>query len=249
MKQFEDHFSSNSAIYAKGRPTYPKELFEWLSDNAPDNKLAWDVATGNGQSAIALTDFFDKVIATDASLQQIENAQQHPKIEYKVESAETSSLPDNAVDLVTVAVGVHWFDFEKFYKEVKRVLKPEGIIAVWMYYFPFIDGRTEKIVQQMRLDILKDYWPERYIHILTKYEMLPFPFPRLESPKFTFTTKWQMQDLVNFFHSWSGTQKYIEIKNTDPVELVMDDLQEAWGDPQKVKEIKWDLYLKTGIVK
>src|SRR5437762_742522 len=51
---FKDHFSRQAADYAKFRPRYPKELFRWLASVAPETKLAWDCATGNGQAAVAL---------------------------------------------------------------------------------------------------------------------------------------------------------------------------------------------------
>src|SRR5690606_34767150 len=106
-------------------------MFTFLSSLATNHNLAWDCGTGNGQSAVSLANYFKKVYATDPSAEQISNAALNPKITYKVEKAESSSLINNSVDLITVAQALHWFDFEKFYSEVKRVLKPEGIIAVW----------------------------------------------------------------------------------------------------------------------
>jgi hypothetical protein len=71
---FRDHFSVQAADYAKFRPHYPTELFDYLSDIAPDNEIAWDRATGNGQAAVALASKFRHVIATDASKKQIRSA-------------------------------------------------------------------------------------------------------------------------------------------------------------------------------
>lgn len=68
---FEDHFSDRSASYAQYRPTYPDDLFEFLANNCAGHDLAWDCATGSGQSALGLVDYFDRVIATDASEAQI----------------------------------------------------------------------------------------------------------------------------------------------------------------------------------
>ncbi len=88
---FKDHFSKQAADYAKFRPRYPRELFEYLSSVAPSRALAWDCATGNGQAAVELAEVFDRVIATDASEEQIANAQSHKIVEYRVAPAENNA--------------------------------------------------------------------------------------------------------------------------------------------------------------
>src|SRR5207245_7750338 len=50
---FKDHFSKQAADYAKFRPRYPRELFEYLGNIAPSRQLAWDCGTGNGQRSEA----------------------------------------------------------------------------------------------------------------------------------------------------------------------------------------------------
>jgi hypothetical protein len=64
---FKDYFSGHSIAYAQFRPRYPRELFVWLAEIAPARRHAWDCATGNGQTAGALAEFFDTVTATDGS--------------------------------------------------------------------------------------------------------------------------------------------------------------------------------------
>ena len=98
----------------------------------PDKKTAWDCGTGNGQVAVKLSQYFNEVYATDLSSAQIENADKK-NIFYSVENAEETLFPDNKFDLITVAQAIHWFDFENFYNEVERNLKPGGIIAVIGY--------------------------------------------------------------------------------------------------------------------
>src|SRR4029077_8666035 len=76
--------------YAKFRPHYPDELFEHLASISARHELAWDCATGNGQAAVGLARHFEKVIATDASAQQIESAEPDKRISYRVAPAEAS---------------------------------------------------------------------------------------------------------------------------------------------------------------
>ena len=100
---FKDHFSGHAADYAAYRPGYPPELFEFLITLPAEHGTAWDCATGNGQAALGIADHFEKVIATDASPQQLAHAHPHPRVEYRVAPAEQSGLADGSIDLVTVA--------------------------------------------------------------------------------------------------------------------------------------------------
>ena len=106
---FKDHFSGHARSYAAARPVYPESLFACLATLCKQHELAWDCATGNGQAARSLTPYFDKVLATDASDEQIASAEPHPKIEFRVATAESSGFDADSVDLITVAQALHWF--------------------------------------------------------------------------------------------------------------------------------------------
>jgi 2-polyprenyl-3-methyl-5-hydroxy-6-metoxy-1,4-benzoquinol methylase len=106
---FKDHFSKQAADYAKFRPGYLRELFDYLGSIAPSRRLAWDCGTGNGQAAGALATVFNRVIATDASEKQISSAQPHERVEYRVAPAEDSGIESETLGLVMVAQALHWF--------------------------------------------------------------------------------------------------------------------------------------------
>ena len=142
QSDFIDHFGARAAAYAAYRPTYPPTLFTYLADAAPARKLAWDCGTGSGQAAMALAGRFERVIGTDASAAQIAAAASHPQVRYLVAAAESSGLRDASVDLCTVAQALHWFNLEQFYAEVRRVLVPSGVLAVWTYSALNIDEET-----------------------------------------------------------------------------------------------------------
>ena len=96
--------------------------------------MAWDSGTGSGQAAHGLARHFARVVATDASVAQIAHATPHPRIEYRVVAAERSGLADRSVALAAAAQALHWFDIPAFFAEVRRVLAPDGVIAVWCYH-------------------------------------------------------------------------------------------------------------------
>ena len=247
--KFEDHFSQLAETYSKYRPGYPQELFEFLAGSCKEHHQAWDCGTGNGQAALELTKYFDNVLATDASRDQIEYAQRNPKITYRVETAEKVSLENSSTDLVTVAVAVHWFNFEKFYSEVKRVLKSGGVIAVWAYHIFDISQEINKVIEKYYYEILEGYWPERFQYLDKKYKTLPFPFDEILPPQFEMKTDWNLDQVAGFLSSWSGTKNYQQKTGLHPLNEIWDDLNKAWGDEKLIRTIHWPLHVRVGIMK
>jgi ubiquinone/menaquinone biosynthesis C-methylase UbiE len=244
---FKDHFSKQATDYAKFRPQYPLELFECLGGIAPQRKLAWDCATGNGQAAVALASVFERVIATDASEAQIANAEAHARVEYRVALAENSGIESDTIDLVMVAQALHWFDLDRFYSEVKRILKPRGVFAASAYRFFHITPAIDKVVNgRYYNEIVGAFWPPERALIM-KFEELPFPFPEIETPSFEMITQWNLEHLAGYLRSWSASQRYIAEKNRDPLKEIDDNLRDAWGDARQRRRVVWPLTLRVGV--
>jgi len=243
---FKDHFSRQAADYAKFRPRYPREMFEYLGSIAPARELAWDCATGNGQAVVELTNVFDKVIATDASETQIANAEPHERVEYHVVPAEQSDLPSGKLDLVLVAQALHWLDRDRFYPEVRRVLKQNGVFAASAYNLLRTDSPVKEIVKRYYYEVVGPYWPPERA-LIEKFEGIPFPLPERETPEFEIVAEWNLDHLVGYLRSWSSTQRFIAATNRNPIDQIANDLDKAWGDPQRTKRIVWPLVLRAGI--
>jgi ubiquinone/menaquinone biosynthesis C-methylase UbiE len=145
---FKDHFSRRAADYAIFRPQYPRALFAFIAANSPNEQSALDCATGNGQAALGLAEFFQKVIAIDASAQQIENARFNDRVKYFIAPAEASGLSARSCDAITVGQALHWFRLAEFYAEVRRVLKPGGLLAVWTYHHVCISAEVDTSVRR-----------------------------------------------------------------------------------------------------
>jgi len=179
-ERFIDNFSSQSKQYSFSRPTYPESLFKFLFAVTPQKNLAWDCATGNGQAAIGLSKYFRKVIATDASKNQIQYAFRRKNIQYKVLQAENAELENDSIDIVTVAQALHWFDFDKFYSNVKRVGKRDGIIAVWSYDMHKISPQIDKISEILDVEgqILGSYWDKEAKYVKEKIQNNSFSICR-----------------------------------------------------------------------
>jgi SAM-dependent methyltransferase len=243
---FEDHFSSHSQTYAQHRPHYPEDIYSYLASLAPGRSLAWDCGTGNGQAATGLANYFDRVHATDASADQIARADPHQKIAYCVEPAEHVSLDSSSVDLVTVAVAIHWFNFDEFYREVKRVLKPAGVLAAWTYGFPEISPQIDPLVRHYHGGILKGCWPERIHYLEEEYKTIPFPFEEIVPPPFAIEVDLNLLQFAGFLDSWSATQRYRAQKGHHPLDLLWEDLLAAWGGENEPRRVRWPLHFRIG---
>lgn len=243
---FKDNFSKQSQVYAKFRPAYPPELFSYLAALCRAHELAWDCGTGNGQSALSLAAYFKTVYATDPSAEQLQHALPHERITYNVEKAESSSLKDLSADLVTVAQAVHWFDLDRFYTEVKRVLKPGGILAVWAYGLPSISESVDPVIRYFHDEVLGDFWQKENRLIEQEYRPLFFPFEPLAAPELTMHKIITREDLIGLLHSWSAVQRYKDFHHTDPVKDLEAQLENAWPDPDVKQEASWKLILKAG---
>ncbi|MNX64850.1 hypothetical protein D3C86_958880 [compost metagenome] len=243
---FKDHFSGHAAVYAAYRPRYPDELFAWLAQKAPGHELAWDCATGNGQAAVGLAAYFERVHATDASADQIAHAERLPNISYACEPAEASSLRDGSVDLLTVAQALHWFDFGRFFREAKRVLKPGGIIAAWCYEQFEMVPELNEILAPFYHQTVGPYWPPERQLLEVGYRTVPWPFEELEPPTLSLEVEWPLAGLLGYLRSWSATRRFQVAQGFDPVTLIEAELAARWGDPEQLRQVRWPLSMRVG---
>jgi SAM-dependent methyltransferase len=243
---FKDHFSTQSAIYRTARPRYAPALFDWLAAQAPSRELAWDAGCGTGQASLGLATQFQRVIATDPSAAQIEQAEPAPNVDYRVERAEQSSLEAASADLVTVAQALHWFDLDAFHAEARRVLRPGGVVAEWTYADCHVTPEVDAVKRTLYVDLLESYWPPERRLVESGYAELDFPFERIAAPPFDLVAQWDLAAFLAYLRSWSATQRYIKANGSDPVDELADRFAAAWGNADEVRVVRWDLALRIG---
>lgn len=247
MAGFKDHFSGASSDYQRNRPTYPNALFEFLAAQAPGRSSAWDCATGTGQAAQRLARYFERVIATDGSETQIANALRDPRIDYRVATAEASGLENAAVDLVTVAQALHWFDIPAFFGEARRVLKPRGIIAIWSYNLLTIEPAIDALINHLYGPVLDAYWPPERRLVESDYRDIEFPFRQLATPAFAMESHWTLEQLLGYLRTWSAVRRFQDERGIDPVIATGEALLPLWGERESVKAIRWPLPVRIGV--
>jgi SAM-dependent methyltransferase len=244
---FKDFFSRSADTYARFRPTYPNELFAYLASITKEHDCAWDCATGNGQAAILLANHFDRVVATDISENQLKHAQAHQKIIYQKASAENGGLPKNSVDLITVAQAFHWFDQELFLAEVKRVAKPDGVVAIWCYGLLKISPSIDKSVEYLYEDILGSFWDQARKLVDNNYADVSLPFQQISSPTFIMTKSWDLDHFIGYLRTWSAYQKFVEEKQIDPLSELIPQFASCWQN--KFLDVSWQITPKVWRIK
>ena len=244
----KDNFSNQSSLYAQYRPTYPPALFEYISNFVANKNTAWDCGTGNGQSAVALSRYFKKIIATDISSKQIDLAEKAPNIFYSVQPSEHTNIENNSVNLVTVAQAIHWFNFENFYAEVKRVATKNAFIAVWMYSLLRIDEPIDQIINEYHFNFLGNYWDAERKYVDDEYKNIPFPFEKIKTPEFVIEKYWSLPELEGYLKTWSALQKYIAAYDSNPVIDLIHSIKPHWGAEEK-RKIIFPIHLLLGAIK
>lgn len=247
---FEDCYGARAEDYARYRPRYPYTLYEALAAWIPGRARGWDCATGNGQAAVALTRHLDRVVATDASADQLARAVPHPQIAYRCELAERTSLPDASVDLVTIAAALHWLDLPAFYGEVRRVLRPGGVFAAWTYGLDVESTpRVNDVTTHYLEEVLGPYTRPQLQHVATRYRELAFPFPELPLRPMEIVATWTLADLVGMLNTWSAALAFRSRHGHLATDLVLPELTAAWiadGPVDAPRPIRLPLYTRVG---
>jgi SAM-dependent methyltransferase len=243
----KDNFSDRSQLYARHRPGYPNELIDFIISKTKNRHRVWDCATGNGQVASVLAEHFDRVDATDISESQLSHAIQRENIHYRIAAAENSGLDDHIFDLITVGQAIHWFDFDDFYKEVHRVMKPGGLLTVFGYGNVQFGDAVDNVVAKLYSGILDGYWDPERRYLDEEYQSLPFPFQEIPVPNFTMPVEWERESFLGYLQSWSASQHYRRKNGVDPVDLVRDEFNSVWKD-HEIKNTVFPLYVKMGVV-
>ncbi len=239
-------FEDKADLYASSRPMYPKELFDFISSLVASKGEAWDCAAGNGQASIGLAKIFSKVESTDISKEQISNSFPIENVNYSVQPGESTKFKDNQFDLVNVAQALHWFDYSKFWNEVKRVLKPKGVFIAYSYVWPNVNDDIDRVLEEKIKAIIEPYWASNNKLVWDGYKAIDFPFPLMDVPKVDIKNNWNLDQFLNYIHTWSGTRRCMDNIGTDFFESAKDEMLRSWGDPKQKKMVKNQLIIIAG---
>ncbi|OWM91477.1 hypothetical protein CDL15_Pgr017395 [Punica granatum] len=252
-------FDKQAEVYAKARPTYPRELYEKLAALTPGHTLAWDVGTGNGQAAIGVAQHYEQVIATDVSESQLKHAMPHPRVQYihtplslSDEELVTTLGGENSIDLITVATAAHWFDLPMFYSLVDRLLrKPGGLVAVWTYQGFEVSPTFDPILKRFT-DTTMPYWKPNAQYVFDQYRTLPFPFESVGLGSEGSPYMMELHKEISFdgFMQLLKSVSAVTTAKEHGIDLlseeVVKEFERAWGGPTLVRSVMCKLFMLTG---
>jgi SAM-dependent methyltransferase len=126
--------SVNATDYDETRPTYAPEAVRWVAERGrwEPGSLIVDLAAGTGQLARRLIPLGVRVIAVDpASNMRAVLQTKLPSVTVEAGTAERIPLGDAGADAVVVGNAFHHFDTDAAFVEIRRVLRPEGALALF----------------------------------------------------------------------------------------------------------------------
>jgi len=146
--------------------------------------------------------------------------------------------------LVTVGQALHWFDLPAFYKEVKRVAKPNALLAVWGYSLLNISPEINLVISRFYTDIIGPYWDKERKLVDDQYKTILFPFKEINTPEFEFSFQWNLDSFQGYISTWSSVQKYKDRNGVDPVSSLITDLKPLWREREM--KVTFPLFLRLG---
>lgn len=127
-----ENFTGKAEAYAKGRPGYPKAAIEKILEFALPDTVFADIGAGTGKFTVKLAEHGFSMYAVepnrDMRMQLALTLAPFTNAEIVDGTAEATTLPDNSIDILTVAHALHWFNLDAFQAECRRIVKPGGLV-------------------------------------------------------------------------------------------------------------------------
>lgn len=157
-----NRFDGKGEIYAKARPKYALEFFDYLKNELGFNSSSVfaDIGSGTGIFTEQLLNCGYKVFAVEPNDDMRNKAEEKLSLNHNFKSVlgrdSDFNLLDNSVDCVTAAQAFHWFDSDAFAKECKRVLKSGGKVIL-IYNSRDEDAECTKALAKLRRKYNPDF--------------------------------------------------------------------------------------------
>ena len=157
-------FGKTAGDYAKHRAGFPDAFFERLAamNVTHAGMKALDLGTGTGTVARGLAMRGLEVTGLDKSTALMEqakllDAEAGVAVRYVERAAEATGFPDHTLDIVTAGQCWHWFKRDEAAKEVRRILRPGGRLAISHFDWIPLPGNVAHATENLILSY-NDGW-------------------------------------------------------------------------------------------
>jgi len=204
-------FGQQAATYDRLRPDWPAPTVRWLtgteigSGRESDRLDVLDLGAGTGKLTRTLVELGHRTTAVEPSPGMLGVlAQALPQVPAIEASAERIPLPDNSFDVVTVAQAWHWFRHPEAEREIARVLRPGGLLAVaWHERDVSVPWVAQLSATAGVPDWSRHNQPGGPVHTGDTVVALPDPFGPPEQATFAYTLELPLASLPDLASSWS----------------------------------------------
>jgi SAM-dependent methyltransferase len=228
LSELARSFGHAAEAYERGRPGYAEAALDALE--LPPDALVLDLAAGTGKLTRQLVSRFARVLAVEP-LDEMRAvlARVVPEAEALPGSADAIPLPDGSVDAVFVGEAFHWFASDDVLREIARVLRPRGILAI---LFNQVDGDFEPKLPDAFWDAYHDLAiqkpPEHTVSTGLWRAPFPGPFDPLTEARYPNPVELDRDGILAQVASWSMVAALPEQERTQLLarlgELVPDDV-------------------------
>ncbi|MGE5457157.1 MAG: SAM-dependent methyltransferase, partial [Methanococcaceae archaeon] len=114
------------------------------------------------------------------------------------------------------------------------------------YQMPEISRDIDRVLRKYYYDVVGLYWSHKIKMVNERYKSIFFPFHEIIPPEFYSEQIWDLNEVIGYLRSWSSTQNYIELNKEDPINKILNDLEEGWGNYNLKRLVRWHLFFRVG---
>ncbi len=102
---------------------------------------------------------------------------------------------------------------------------------------------SAELLHRFQTQVVGPYWPPERKFVDDEYRSIPFPFERVETPRFAIEQQWTLSQVAGYLRTWSATTRYVAQTGVDPVIAEEKALAAIWTDAESPRRIVWPVIM------